>query len=449
MNIHIIGIKGWGTSALAQILKARGNRICGSDTLDAVPSDAVLKQAGISVEPFGADAVSADLDRVIYSTAYGDDHPERIRCSERGIQQVSYPEAVGEIFNPSYGISVCGTHGKTTSSAMMAHVLKSLGSDPTAIIGSLVVQFGSNALAGSSPYFVLETDEYQNKFRYYHPKAVLLTSVEWDHPDFFPTEEDYRNVFRSFLANSSIEHGVCCVDDAGVRDVIRSSGREFHGYGESEDAQYRMVGYGIKQENTTFTVVHKGKEVGVCTVPLIGRHNALNALGVFALCDTLGIDGSAEILQAIGTFAGTERRLEYKGTHKKTRVYVDYGHHPTEVRVTLDAVRERFPDKKIWCVFGPHTFSRTLNLLAEFARSFMSVDRTLLLDIYGAREKEGAIHAHDVVEAIHTQSHNAEYAGSIDRAVDMLNGAGDDIDILVCMGASEDVWKVAETFLKE
>ncbi len=448
-KIHIIGIKGWGTSALAQILHARGNRVCGSDTHQWVPSDPVLMRSGIAVESFGSDTITNDLDRVIYSTGYPDDHAERLRSAELNIPQLSYPEAVGEIFNASYGISVCGTHGKTTSSAMMAHVLKSLGLDPTAIIGSIVPQFGSNALVGSSEYFVLETDEYQNKLQYYHPKAVLLTSIEWDHPDFFPTEEEYRDAFRAFLSGKSIENAVCCIDDAGVRNVTHPFAGTFHGYGEHEDAKYRMCGYRIEQGKTLFAISHNGVETGVCKLQLMGKHNALNALGVFALCDMLHVGSRAEILHALETFMGTDRRCEYKGNRGTTRVYVDYGHHPTEVRVTLGAIREHFPGKKIWCVFGAHTYSRTLSHLSEFARSFASVDKALLLDIYGAREKEGAIHARDLTEAINGESHNAEYAGTITHAVDMLNEAKSDIDILVCMGASEDVWKVAKEFLHE
>ncbi len=448
-KIHIIGIKGWGTSALAQILQARGNRVCGSDTDQWVPSDPVLMQSGITVEPFGSDVITNDLDQVIYSTGYPADHSERLRSAELHIPQLSYPEAVGEIFNASYGISVCGTHGKTTSSAMMAHVLKSLGLDPTAIIGSIVPQFGSNALVGSSKYFVLETDEYQNKLQYYHPKAVLLTSIEWDHPDFFPAEEEYRDAFRVFLSQQRIEHVVCCVDDIGVRAVMHSCDRTFHSYGEHEDAEYRMCEYRIEQGKTVFNVSHNGEEVGVCTVQLMGKHNALNALGVFALCDILQVGNGAEILHALETFTGTDRRCEYKGSCGNTRVYVDYGHHPTEVRVTLDAFREHFPEKNIWCVFGAHTYSRTQSHLAEFARSFASADKVLLLDIYGAREKEGVIHARDLTEAINGESHNAEYAGTITHAVDMLNDAKGSIDMLVCMGASEDVWKVAKEFLHE
>ena len=447
-KIHIIGIKGWGTSGLAQLLKVRGFDVCGSDMLDAMPSDLVLQKSDIAVEPFNAENISDHLDEVIYSTGYPEDHPERERSRELRIHQVSYPQAVGELFNPMFGISVCGTHGKTTSSAMMAYVLQFCGADPVALIGSLVPQFDTNVLTGSSQYFVLETDEYQNKLRYYDPKAVLLTSVEWDHPDFFHSEHEYADAFRAFLAHKSIQHIVACTDDNGVRDVVLSAHVPPTTYGENVEADYRLGNYRNEGEKSVFSIFRHSEYIGDCTLSLIGRHNALNALGVFALCDVLGVGSTEKIIQALGMFRGTARRLEYSGTKGITKVYVDYGHHPTEVRVTLSALREQFPNQKLWCVFGSHTFSRTETFFDSFAKSFESVDRVLVLDIYGAREKEGAVHARDLAEAINTHSHNAEYTGSIDHTLEILDLRAHASDVLVCMGASEDVWKVAERFLK-
>lgn len=448
MKIHIIGIKGWGTSALAQILKSSSHDVCGSDLPDVMPSDDVLKSAGISVESLAVDVITPDIDRVIYSTGYSQDHPQILRCKELGIPLVSYPEAVGELFNERYGISVCGTHGKTTSSALLTHVLERLGADPTAIIGNYVEQLGSNARRGSSEMFVLETDEYQNKLQHYHPKAVLLTSVEWDHPDFFHTEGEYRAAFQAFLAQGGIEHCVVCVDDIGVRDVITSASMRPCTYGESEGADYRMTRYRMEGENTFFSIMRGTDVIGECSLSLIGKHNALNALGVIALCDVLEVGNMADITRAIASFRGTQRRFEYRGKRRGVNVYVDYGHHPTEVRVTLQAIRERFPNARLWCVFGPHTFSRTRALLDEFAHSFGSADHVLVLDIYGAREAEGDIHARDLTDAINAVSHNAEYAGSIDSTLTMLKNSKDNMDMVVCMGASEDVWKVAEQFLE-
>lgn len=448
MNIHIIGIKGWGTSALAQILKSRGNNVCGSDVPDVMPSDRVLQSANIHVESFDTSVITSNVDRVIYSTGYDLKHPQILKSKELGIPLASYPEAVGELFNDRYGISVCGTHGKTTSSALLAYVLENLGADPTAIIGSYVEQLGSNARIGLSDYFVLETDEYQNKLQYYHPKAILLTSVEWDHPDFFSSKEEYRTAFRTFCAQDDIGHIVACIDDEGVRDAIASASVKPHTYGESEDAEYRMTQYRVEGENTLFSIMHGVNVVGECSLNLIGKHNALNALGVIVLCDVLGIGSVTDITRAITAFKGTQRRFEYRGSKGAVKVYVDYGHHPTEVRVTLQAIRERFTKARLWCVFGPHTFSRTHALLDDFANSFGSADHVLVLDIYGARETKGDIHARDLTSAINAISHNAEYAGSIDGVIDMLNHANGEIDILVCMGASEDVWKVAEQFLQ-
>lgn len=453
MNIHIIGIKGWGTSALAQLLATRGDRVCGSDVSDHVPSEHGLEVAHITLEPFSADDITQDIDRVVYSTAIPSDHPERVRARELGIEQISYPEAVAELFNVRYGVSLCGTHGKTTCTALLSFICVRLGIDASAIIGSVVPQLGSNALVQSGNFFILETDEYQNKLQYYHPRAVLVTSIEWDHPDFFPTEESYRDAFRAFLSGASIEHLIACSDDEGVRACLpvrqaclpkRSSVRT---YGWNEGAHYRATDYRIEGERTVFTVWREGILIGDCALRLFGKHNATNALGVIALSEALGIAPLDRVLEIIEAFEGTLRRCEYKGIVGPIEVYGDYAHHPTEVRATLGALRERMIDKRIWCVFAPHTYSRTKALLSDFAHSFDLVDHVLVMDIYGAREERGAIHSRDLTDAINAHCSKAEYSGTINETLALLKRDAHNIDIVVFMGASEDLWKAVNQFV--
>lgn len=446
MNIHIIGIKGWGTSALAQLLAARGDRVCGSDTSDRLPSEQGLNAAHVVIEPFSVNAHISDIDRIIYSTAILEDHPERVCARELGIEQISYPEAVAELFNAQHGIALCGTHGKTTCTAMLAFICARLGIDASAIVGSIVLQFGTNALTGRGKYFILEADEYQNKLQHYHPKAVLVTSIEWDHPDFFPTEESYRDAFRAFLSNTSIEFLAACIDDEGVR-VCLPMHDTIQTYGWCEDALYRATDYRIEGDQSVFTIWREGVLIGDCALRLFGKHNATNALGVITLCETLGIGSFDRVREALAAFDGTLRRCEYKGNVGTIEVFGDYAHHPTEVRVTLDALRERNAGKRIWCVFGPHTYSRTEAFLEDFASSFSSADHVVVMDIYGAREDAGSIHARDLARAIADCGVPADYGGTINETLAILKREAQNIDRVVFMGASEDVWKATDLYV--
>jgi UDP-N-acetylmuramate--alanine ligase len=449
-TIHIVGIKGAGTSALACILKKQGKAVCGSDCEEEFFTDALLRSCGIPCERFSDRHIGeAPLDMVMYSTVWKDSCEVRA-ARAKGIPLLSYPQALGLVFDAGFGVAIAGSHGKTTTTGMLAHVLKQAGLDPTAVVGSSMVQYDSNAFFGHSPTIVIEADEYENKFQYYHPRALLVTNIDYDHPDYFTNPAQYDDVFKTFIQKTIASQGtvVLCGDDEGVRRVQESIAHNRTVlYGTDISFPYVVSDVRTDGPSMRYTLVVHGKPAGRYTLQLLGSHNVLNALGVIALADTLGLVDATRTAQLLEQFRGTARRFEYKGTKGAMLVYDDFAHHPREVRVTLDAVRNAFPGKRIWCAFGSHTFSRTKALLQDFGTSFGGVDRALILDIYGSREQQGTVHGQDVAATINAVSHNAQYVGSHENARREIVDHIDEIDVLITMGAG-DVWQIAEKLVR-
>ncbi len=405
-HCYFIGIKGVGMTALAEIVHAWGKRVSGSDTAEHFFTDDVLCARGIAVaEGFSPRNVPSDTDLIIASTAYTDTHPEIAAARARGLPVLTYPEAVGELLNGKYGIAVSGSHGKTTTTALLGHVMIEAGLDPTVLVGSTALNWGGNARIGTSEYVVIEADEYQNKFRFYHPRGLIITNIDWDHPDFFPTQESYEKVFADFR-ESVAQGGGWVIDEFQI-------------------------------SNFKFQIPPP--------LALIGEHNRHNTAQVYqAAVHHLGI--SEEVFwKAVATFRGTKRRFEIKGTTTTGALVIDdYGHHPTEIRATLAGARARYPEKRIIAVFHPHTYTRTKQYLTDFIASFDEADFVLVLDIYGsAREQQGGVHARDVVEGLRARGRVVEYTGTIADTVAFLVPRLTAHDLVLTIGAG-DVWKVAD-----
>jgi len=465
-KIYFIGIKGSGVIAVVEILHSRGVEITGSDTAEKFFTDKILKGLGIKYfEKFSEDNIPSDADLIIYSTAYNENNNVEIKkARELGLPMVSYPEMLAYLFNQKYGLAVCGTHGKTTTSAWLAHVLKEAGADPVAVIGSKVANWGGNALAGSGEYFVAETDEYQNKLDLYFPKGVILTNCDFDHPDFFKTFDDYKKVFKDFVGKIP-KTGFLVVwgDSVDTLEVAENAKCEFISYGFGEENDITITNWELnanrqKSENEdgneseiatqSFQLFHDKKDLGKFETRLIGRHNILNAAAVVAVSEKLNLD-MEKVRDAIKNFKGTSRRFEYIGKRNGAMLFDDYGHHPEELKATLRAARENYPGKNIWAVFHPHTFTRTKALLSEFAQSFDDADKVIVLDIYGsARETQGGVHSKDLVSLINKFNRDrAEYIPTIGEAVEYLKDNISEKDLVIAIGAGN-VWEVAEK-LKE
>lgn len=450
-KVYMIGIKGSGMASAAQILSARGIEVLGSDTAEIFHTDAVLERLNIVYsDGFAIENIPSDVDLVVYSTAYNaENNCEVSAAKNRNLNLISYPELVGILLQEKLGIAVCGTHGKTTTSAMLSEALMAAETDPSAIVGSPVISWQGGALSGKGDYFVLEADEYQNKLQFYNPWSVVLTSVDWDHPDFFPNFEIYKKTFKDFLAKIPLT-GFLVVwgDSASTLEVSEAAGCKTLTYGFGEENIYRAVTNDSGINGQQFEVFYQDQSLGIFETPLAGKHNVLNSTAVIALSHALKLD-LEKIKYALKNFQGTARRFEKIGEYEDATLIDDYAHHPDEIKATLNGAHERFGEKRIWTVFHPHTFTRTKALLEDFAQSFDDTDKVIVLDVYGsAREQQGGVSSEDLVKLINKYNRDkADYIPSIDEAVEYLKQKAGEYDVLITMGAG-DVWKVGDKLKK-
>lgn len=452
LTAYLIGIKGVGMTALAQLLQAQGMAVSGSDTTEKFFTDAVLKRHRIPFrEGFSAGNLPPHADLVVASAAYGNANPEIAEARRRHWKIRSYAEALGEFFNRSEGIAVCGSHGKTTTTALLGFVFRKGGLDPTVVVGSEVPQFGGNAITGGGRHFIAEVDEYQNKLRHFSPRAALLTNVDYDHPDFFRTPGAYRRVFRDFIArlpgNGFL---VAWGGDPAIISLLPKTRARLVLYDLAQPPGPRLKNArslwhtgqtDVRRGRWQFTAYKNTKLFGRFSLRLAGRHNVLNALGVIATAEEYGIP-RAVIRRALAKFRGTRRRFEHIGRYRQALLIDDYAHHPAEIRATLEAARELYGRRRLIAVFQAHTYSRTKALLDDFSQSFGQADEVIVLDIYGsARERSGNVTSGDLVEKMKYLGRNVRHLATIKRAARYLKNHLQKGDVAITMGAG-DVWKV-------
>jgi UDP-N-acetylmuramate--alanine ligase len=468
-KIYMIGIKGVGMTMLAQYLAAQGVEVAGSDTEEKFMTDAVLIKAGIKVMAgWREENIPSDAELIIYSTAYNEKNIEVAFAKKSGIKTVTYAQALGGVFNEKYGIAVVGSHGKTTTSAWLGFVMKESGLEPSVMVGASVPQFSGTSLSGRSDYLVIEADEYQNKLEYFYPKAALLNNIDYDHPDFFPTKEDYCQAFVEFIKKIPARGWlVVNYDDEEIRKIAQVNCRaKIITYAINEAADY--VAYDIKEtgERQYFKVkfgsensdeddfnqagAARSDDLGDFSISLSGRYNISNALAVIASSIELGI-GLADIRGGLQDFNGTARRIQTLGKFNGAIIIDDYAHHPTEIKATLAGLRERYKGKKIKVVFHPHTYTRTKALINDFAQSFFNADEVIVLDIYGsAREVQGGVSSGELVEKI-KQAKNWPVApiniATLKEAEEYLRKKIERDDIVILMGAG-DVFRIGENLVK-
>jgi UDP-N-acetylmuramate--alanine ligase len=446
-KIYFIGIKGSGMVALVEYFDRKGFKVTGSDTHEKFFTDEILKKKLFVKyhEGFDAKHIKNDIDLVVYSTAYSEKNNEEFKAAKyKMIPMVSYPEMIANLFNEKYGIAVCGTHGKTTTTAMLAEIFRFAGLDPTAVVGSQVRQWRGSALVGRSEFMILEADEYQNKIGLYKPQAAILTSADWDHPDFFPTFEEYKSTFAAFVEKIP-RHGflVVCGDRSETLEIAKSAKCKVISYGFGKDVDMKIASHEIREGKQFFSVSMREKKLGNFEIMLPGQHNILNATAAIAMAHQFNAK-MEKVREALANFEGTSRRFEYIGQRNGAILIDDYGHHPEEIKATLQAAREFFPKRRIWCVFHPHTFTRTKALLSEFAQSFEDADKVIVLDIYGsAREVQGGVHSKDLVELAKKYHRNVEYIPTIPEAIEYLGDKINKEDLIIAMGAGN-VWEVVE-----
>ncbi|BCJ86575.1 UDP-N-acetylmuramate--L-alanine ligase [Effusibacillus dendaii] len=442
MRIHFTGVKGSGMSSLAQIYKQKGHSITGSDVEESFFTDKLLYKAGIEVLPFHEKNVQ-QVDIVCASAAYGSNHVEIKAANERNIPVLTYPMMLGELTKEYESILITGTHGKTTTTGLIGSLLMNADMDPTIVVGSYIETLNNNARYGRGNYLVVEACEYKRHFLNYTGKVMVVTNIDFDHPDYF---KDIRDTFDAFqeCANRLPEDGLLVVCGDNLARNLR--------------ANCQMVTYGLSQENDVyavkkgmgkFAVYAFGKYMGDMVTPLIGEHNIQNALAM--VCLGLYYDIQFDILQeTLSGYAGVKRRLELKGHLKHHLVYDDYAHHPTEIRVTLHAVKENYPNANVVSIFQPHTYSRTKRLLHEFAQSFQAADWVVLTDIFASeREKEKLVDILELVEETKKHHPRVTYIPK-SEIIPWLEQMSEQMEdhIFLTMGAG-DIYKEGEKILQK
>ena len=414
----MVGIGGIGMSALAQLFAHQGRAVSGSDREES-PTTTLLSQKGITVT-VGHDRcnIPADTELLVYSDAVWSDNVERIRAKEMGIPEMSYFEALGLVSQDARTVAVTGTHGKTTTTGMLAKILQDAGEQPTAIVGSIVQDFGSNFLAGRADLFVVEACEYRDHVLKLNPDVLVITNIELDHTDYFPTLEALQDTFR-IAAEKVPETGVVVTspEDPNIAGILKN-------------VRARIVDY-------------RQKAVG--EVQLLGEFNRDNARAALAAALAVVPSLSPEAaVKSLSEFKGSWRRFEYKGeTPSGALVYDDYAHHPTAMQKTIEAAREKFHDKKIVVAFHPHLYSRTKSLLNDFASALAKADKAIVAPIYAAREAPDPSVSNQILAAL------ARHEGGNVISLDNFNDIRDVLleedknSLIITMGAG-DIYKVAE-----
>lgn len=450
---YMIGIKGVGMAALAKYLKESGYEVEGSDSSDIYVTDVTLKEEKIRVfSPFDKiNITDKKPDLVIVSAAYKDDNPEVKEAQKKKLNIKYYSEVLGEITKDKRLIAVAGIHGKTTTTSLISLLLKNANFDPNYIIGAANIPvLESNAHFSESDYFVLEADEYrqkpdslESKFLSLNPEIAIISSIELDHPDMFGSIEDVYQTFYKFACHVKREGRVIInIDYIKSKKLFRSLvDRTFETYGFSDEASWRIIDVAEK-EKTVFSVIHNKKTYGPYELSIPGKHNILNAVTAVILANYLNISDSI-LKKTFLEFRGVQRRFQIIDQVNDITIIDDYAHHPTAITRTLEAAKDRFPDAKIWCIFQPHTFSRTQSLLKEFGSAFSFADKVIITDIYAsAREQVGKITAVDLVEEIRSNKVNVQYMSDFDKIKKYLANYVKGKAIILTLGAG-DVYKIS------
>ena len=448
LRIHFVGIGGIGMSGIAELLLNLGYRVSGSDLRKSDITDR-LSQLGAEIqEGHAAKNVPEDGHVVVFSSAVKVDNPEVVEAHRRKIPVIPRAEMLAELMRMKYGIAIAGTHGKTTTTSMVATILAAAGWDPTTVVGGRLNSLGSNAKLGQGEFLVAEADESDGSFLKLSPTVAVVTNIDPEHLDFYSGIGQIKETFLHFI-NKVPFYGfaVLCLDHPNVQELIPSVAKTFVTYGFSVHADYRADGVVSEGMSNRFRVIRCGETLGEVTLKAPGRHNVSNALAAAAVAAELGI--SFERIRAgLADYDGVARRFQVKGERNGVTVVDDYGHHPVEIRATLAAAREVWPSRRIVVGFQPHRYSRTQSLFRDFLSAFNDADLLFVFDVYPAGEEPipGAS-GERLCEAIREHGHKAAiYAGKAGDALSTVAAGLCAGDIFLTMGAG-DVWKLGEGVL--
>ncbi len=451
-HIHLIGIGGTGLSAIARVLLEKGYTISGSDRVASDLFEAITA-AGAHTFLGHAPEQVAGADVVIRSSAIPDDNPEVVAAREQGIQVLKRADFLEELTKDKATIAVAGSHGKTTTTAMLIWMFDQLGAQPSFICGGTIKQLGCNARSGIGKYFVIEADEYDYMFLGLSPRIAIVTNIEHDHPDCFPTKEDYLKAFKAFLDRVRPDgFAMICLNDPESRSLfeeLKGTQLKIYSYGTSSSADYQAQNLTIVEDKTQFELIYKKnggltETLGTIKLSVPGHHNVLNATAALGVIHQVGMS-ITKAIPALNNFQGTGRRFEIIGNIEGTVIIDDYGHHPTQITATLEAVRSRYPHHRIWAVWQPHTYSRTQLLEEEYIRALSQADKVIVLKIYAAREKDHGYTADKIAQAI--ADIDAHYIPNMEDATDFLLAGLEPSDLVIVFSAG-DATKISRDVLK-
>ena len=447
-HVHFIGIGGSGLSAIARLLLESGYAVSGSDrTLSPFAEE--LRKAGATVYVGHHPRNLTGADWVVRSAAVTEDNPEVQGAKRAGIPVYKRADFLGRLMEDKTGVAIAGTHGKTTTTGMTAWVLSQMGRDPSFIVGGTVNNLGVNAHAGKGPVFVIEADEYDNMFLGLKPQIEVVTSLEHDHPDFFPTFAAMYKAFEKFAdllpADGTL---IVCAEDAGASALIphaRNRGLSVISYGVQNEmtlntplwVQARDVQPNARGGFDFTALSNMASRTSAPTkvsLQVPGEHNVRNALAVLAIIGELGLSRK-KAAQALCEFTGTGRRFELRGEVNGIRIFDDYAHHPTEIKATLAGARARFPQARIWAVWQPHTYSRTKTLFLDFARAFKDANEVIVTEVYAAREPKEEFTSAEIVSAM--PHFSARYIRTLPEVTEYLLSHLEPSDVVLVLSAGD------------
>jgi len=448
-HIHFVGIGGIGMSGMAELLLNLGYKVSGSD-LKSTDITRRLGQLGGRVFKGHSPQYIEGADVVVVSSAVGPENPEIVAARKAMVPVIPRGEMLAELMRLKYGIAVAGAHGKTTTTWMIASVLEKGGYDPTMVNGGKLNSLGSNARLGQGEFIVAEADESDGSFLRLSPTIAVVTNIDAEHLDFYQDLQEIKEVFLDFI-NKVPFYGmaVVCLDNEGIQGLIPKIEKRFITYGLTSQADFEARDVSFKELRSRYLLLHHGKPQGRVELNLPGLHNVYNSMASIAVGLELGIPFET-IADALAEMEGVQRRLEVKGSAEGVTMVDDYGHHPTEIKVTLEAARQCWPGRRLVVVFQPHRYSRTAALFEDFTRSFYQADSLVVLPIYPAGEAPiERINGRALYDGIRLHGHkDVVFQDGHEAAISYLKGILREGDVLLTLGAG-DVWQVGERLLTE
>ncbi len=447
-HIHFVGIGGAGMCPLAELMHARGQVVSGSDSVESA-STKRLRSLGIKVQYSHKVDYVKTADLLVYSSAIADSSEELVFARSKGILCIKRAVMLGDLMKMCFTIAIAGTHGKTSTTALVGAIFRDTSMDPTVLLGGTFQDSQSHAIIGNSQILIAEADEYDRSFLSMYPTMAIITNIESDHLDTYGNFKNIKDAFLKFIDKIPF-YGVAilCLDDPTIREIKSELSKKCITYGTYEEADYIGTNIIVKENITEFDVICYGKSLGTVSLPLMGVHNVRNALAAIVAGLEMGIDFKY-IKNSLAQFLGTKRRLETLGKKKGVTVIDDYAHHPTEITATLKTLIEHPFYKRVFAIFQPHLYTRTINFLDDFAQSLTLADHTIVTEIYRARDKERIdISGRDIVETMKELGNSTStFIEDMYSIPEYLCTELQEDDCVIIMGAGN-IWQVGEEILK-